>query len=180
MKFLVDAQLPRRLAPRLREAGHDAIHISTNVAAAFTVGLRGKPCETFANDMRVQVSPSGLYTYPDVVVVCGEPRFRDGGEDTLLNPAVIVEVLPPSTEAYDRGEKFAPYWRLESVSDYLLIAQDKRRVEHFVRQPDNQWLVSEATTLDVVVHLFSIDCDLPLSEVYDKMVFPPGQEPGAA
>src|SRR5579871_2603652 len=114
--------------------------ISTNVASLFNVQLQDRPCETYASDMRVQVSPDGLYTYPDVVVVCGEPHFRDEREDTLLNPTVVVEVLSRSTEGFDRGGKFAQYWGLHSITDYLLIAQDRCRVEHFVRQTDNQWL----------------------------------------
>jgi len=154
-------------------AGASRAHnrISTNVAAALTVLLRGEPCEAFSNDMRVQVNESGMYTYPDIVVVCGEPQFRDEAEDTLLNPTVIVEVLSRSTEAYDRGEKFAWYSRLDSLCDYLLIAQDRYRAEQFVRQPDHQWLATEATAPDAVLHLSSLGCDLLLSEVYDKVVF---------
>jgi Uma2 family endonuclease len=120
--------------------------------------------------MRVKVSLTGLYTYPDVVVVCGEIRFEDVDNDTLLNPTVIVEVLSASTEAYDRGEKFEHYRRLESLQEYLLVAQDKVRIKHYVRQ-GAQWILSEASTLDDTVHLAAIDCDVVLRDVYDKVQF---------
>jgi Uma2 family endonuclease len=120
--------------------------------------------------MRVKVSLTGLYTYPDVVVVCGEIRFEDVDNDTLLNPTVIVEVLSASTEAYDRGEKFAHYRRLESLQEYVLVAQDKVRIEHYVRQ-GSQWVLSEASTLDETVHLAAIDCNMVLRDVYDKVQF---------
>ena len=108
--------------------------------------LRGRPCEAYISDMRVKVRHTGLYTYPDVVVVCGETRFEDVDNDTLLNPTVIVEVLSASTEAYDRGEKFAHYRRLESLQEYVLVAQDKVRMEHYAQQ-GAQWLLSEASAL---------------------------------
>jgi Uma2 family endonuclease len=132
--------------------------------------LCGRPYEAYISDMRVKVSHTGLYTYPDVVVVCGEIGFEDVDNDTLLNPTIIVEVLSASTEAYDRGEKFAHYRRLESLQAYLLIAQDKVRIEHYVRQ-GVQWILSEASTLDETVHLAAIDCDVMLRDVYDKVQF---------
>ncbi|MFH1114991.1 MAG: Uma2 family endonuclease [Pseudomonadota bacterium] len=130
----------------------------------------GRPCEAYVSDMRVGVSPAGLYTYPDLVAVCGEVLFEDEQTDTLLNPTVIVEVLSPSTEAYDRGEKFAMYRRLESLQEYVLVSQDKVRVESFVRQ-GARWILSETSTLDATVRLESIGCDLALRDVYDKVRF---------
>jgi Uma2 family endonuclease len=97
--------------------------IATNTSRALGNQLSGRPCETYQSDMRVKVSETGMYTYPDVVVACGTPAFEDAYVDTLLNPTVIIEVLSPSTEAYDRGEKFAHYRRLPSLREYLLIAQ---------------------------------------------------------
>ena len=132
--------------------------------------LRGRPCEAYISDIRVKVSRTGLYTYPDVVVVCGEIRFEGASHDTLLNPLVLVEVLSASTEAYDRGEKFAHDRRLESLQDYLLVAQDKVRIEHYVRQ-GAQWVLSEVSDLHDTVHLASIGCDVGLQEVYDKVQF---------
>jgi Uma2 family endonuclease len=153
-------------------AGVSHMHnlIAGNVYREVSQQLRGRPCEAYISDMRVKVSHTGLYTYPDVVVVCGGIRFEDVDNDTLLNPTVIVEVLSASTEAYDRGEKFAHYRRLESLQAYLLIAQDKVRIEHYVRQ-GVQWILSEASTLDETVHLAAIDCDVMLRDVYDKVQF---------
>jgi len=102
-------------------------------------------------------------------VVCGEAEFEDNQQDTLLNPTLIVEVLSDSTEAYDRGGKFAHYRKLPSLMEYVLIAQTKPHIEHYVRQPDNRWLLSEADSLSDTVHLPSIDCRLALAEVYDKV-----------
>jgi Uma2 family endonuclease len=130
---------------------------------------KGRPCKAYANDMRLKVSPTGLYTYPDIMVVCGTPVFADEQKDTLLNPTVLMEVLSESTEAYDRGKKFEHYRTLASVSDYLLIAQDQHKIEHFMRQTDNRWLFVAYTNLDDVVEIASIACALPLRDVYDKV-----------
>lgn len=121
--------------------------------------------------MRVKIPAMGLYTYPDVVVVCGKPQFEDEENDTLLNPTVIVEVLSKSTENYDRGRKFENYRRLESLTEYLLIAQDRPYIEHYMRQADNQWLLSETKELQDVIELPTIECKLALADVYDKVDF---------
>jgi Uma2 family endonuclease len=143
--------------------------IVTNLVRELSLQLKGRPCRTYANDMRVKVSPTGLCTYPDVVVVCGEARFEDVQRDTLLNPTVIIEVLSKSTEAYDRGEKFEHYRKLASLAEYLLISQDKMHVDHYVRQPDHQWLLSESSAADQRVGLPAIGCELPVAEIYDKV-----------
>lgn len=143
--------------------------VVANVVSELRSQLKGRPCTTYPSDMRVKVSPTGLYTYPDVTVVCGEAQFEDLQQDTLLNPTLIVEVLSESTEAYDRGGKFAHYRKLASVMEYVLIAQTKPHIEHYVRQPDNRWLLAEAESLHDIVHLPSIDCQLALVEVYDKV-----------
>ncbi len=140
-----------------------------NVLAALHGQLKKRPCEIYPSDMRVKVSPTGLYTYPDVVVVCGEPRFDDEQKDTLLNPTVLVEVLSKSTASYDRGEKFEHYRKLDSLNEYLVIAQNKHHVEHYVRQPDNQWLLSETDDIQSIVNLSSIECHLSILDVYDKI-----------
>lgn len=145
--------------------------IAGNIFAAFHAQLRGRPCRAYVNDMRVKVSTTGLYTYPDVVALCGEPQFDDEQKDTLLNPTVIVEVLSPSTEAYDRGGKFGHYRKLASLAEYVLVSQEESHIEHYVRQPDNQWLLSEASGLQEAVQLPSINCTLALSEVYEKVTF---------
>jgi len=148
------------------------VSIVANIMYLLVGQLRRRPCKAYASDMRVRVSPTGLYTYPDVVVVCGQPQFADDQRDTLLNPTLIVEVLSESTKDYDRGGKFEHYRSLASLNEYVLIAQDKHHVEHFVRQPDNRWLLSETNWLEDTIHLSSIDCDLALIEVYDKVELP--------
>lgn len=145
--------------------------IVLNVGAALRQHLKNRPCKAYANDMRVKVGPTGLYTYPDLVVVCRQAQFDDAHLDTLLNPTLIIEVLSDSTEAYDRGRKFAHYRSLESLVEYVLIAQDRPQVESYQRQPDQQWLWTESHDLDNTLRLHSIDCNLLLAEIYDKVVF---------
>ena len=148
--------------------------IALNVSASLHGQLRGRPCETYPSDMRVKVTATGLRTYPDVVVVCGEPQFEDENGDTLLNPILLVEVLSRTTEAYDRGEKFAHYRLLESLAEYVLIAQDRCQVERFTRQPDGQWLLAEAHDLGAAIALPSIGAQLVLAEVYERVKLPAG------
>lgn len=155
-------------------AGASEQHVSivANVMYLLVGQLRGRLCKAYSNDLRVCVSPTGLYTYPDVVVVCGPPQFADADRDMVLNPTLIVEVLSESTKDYDRGGKFELYRSLSSFSDYVLIAQDRCHVEHFVRQPDNRWLLSETNKIEDIIHLSSVDCHLALTEVYDKVDLP--------
>jgi Uma2 family endonuclease len=143
--------------------------IVTNVVAELRRQLKQRPCTVYSTNLRVKVSPTGLYTYPDVIVVCDQPQFNDEQKDTLLNPTLIVEVLSESTKDCDRGEKFEHYRTLPSLVEYVLIAQDKPHFEHFVRQPDNRWLLAETNRLEDTIHLPSIACDLALAEVYDKV-----------
>jgi Uma2 family endonuclease len=148
--------------------------IAGNVFASLHGQLRGRPSETYPNDMRIKVTATGLRTYPDVVVVCGEPQFEDENGDTLLNPTLLVEVLSRTTEAYDRGEKFAHYRLLESLVEYVLIAQNRCQVERLTRQPDGQWLLSEARDLGGSIALTSIGSQLALAEVYGRVKLPAG------
>lgn len=136
--------------------------------------LRHRPCEVHPSDLRVNVDEADLYTYPDVTVICGDPEFADAENDTLMNPAVIVEVLSPTTEAYDRGEKFARYRLLPSLRVYMLVSQDRPRVEWYTRGPDG-WLLHDADGLDATVELTDPGCTLALAEVYAKVSF--GAEP---
>jgi Uma2 family endonuclease len=145
--------------------------IVVNITREISQQLKGRPCEGYSGDMRVKVPSTRLYTYPDVVVVCGEPQFEDDYIDTLLNPTVIIEVLSESTELYDRGKKFGLYRTIESLAEYILVAQDERRIEQFVRQPDERWLLSEYRSLEDTVEMASIQCSLELQEVYDKVAF---------
>jgi Uma2 family endonuclease len=145
--------------------------LATNVTRDLSEQLKERDCEVYAADMRVKVDVTGLYTYPDIVVACDEPQFDDEAVDTLLNPTVLIEVLSDSTEAYDRGKKFAHYRKLKSLREYLLIAQDRCHVEHYVRQADNRWLLSETYEPNDQITLPSINCTLQLAEVYDKVKF---------
>ncbi len=152
-------------------AGRQHNQITFNIAGELRSHLKGRPCVAYVNDMRVKVSQTGLYTYPDVAAACGEPQFEDTHMDTLLNPSVIVEVLSDSTEAYDRGEKFAHYRRLVSLSEYVLVSQDRVCVEQYVRQHE-QWMLSEFTDLESKIALGSIGFGLLLREIYDKVELP--------
>ena len=154
-------------------AGASARHnlIVTNILASLHTQLRQRPCVVYPGDMRVKVSLTGLYTYPDISVVCGQSQFEDDQQDTLLNPVLIVEVLSPSTEGYDRGKKFQHYRTLPTLQEYVLVAQDTRRIERYVRQENDRWLLDDVGGEDGSVDLRSIDCRLVLAEVYEKVVF---------
>jgi len=119
--------------------------------------------------MRVQVDRIGLYTYPDVVAAGSDREFLDRREDTLLNPVLIVEVQSESTEAYDRGKKFEQYRTLDSLQEYVLVAQDRKLVESFRRQPSGQWLLTTAAQADDILELTSITCRLKLADIYENV-----------
>jgi Uma2 family endonuclease len=159
-------------------ASRDHNRIAGSAYATLYGQLRTRPCDIFTNDMRVTVSKTGLYTYPDIVVVCGEGQYQDSEVDTLLNPTLLIEVLSRSTEQYDRGEKFRHYQRIASLQYYVLIAQDKPRIEAYTRQSNNQWLYSVAEGLDASLGLPAIDCTLSLAEVYEKVTFEDDQDSG--
>ena len=131
--------------------------------------LKGKPCKTYPSDLRLKISATGLYTYPDAIVVCGKAEFEDSELDTLINPTVLFEVLSPTTEAYDRGKKSQSYRSIESLQEYVLIWQDQVRVEHYVRHDRGKWLLSETTQLEAILDLGSIGCQLALADVYDRV-----------
>ena len=143
--------------------------ISGNIFAGLHQQLRGKSCEAYQGDMRVKVAASGLYTYPDVVVVCGEPQLEDDYFDTLLNPTVLFEVLSKTTERYDRIAKSGYYRALESLAEHLLVAQDEICVEQYVKQVDGQWALTETRSIEGAIELPSIDCSLALRDIYNKV-----------
>lgn len=143
--------------------------ITVNVSSSLHAQLRQRPCTVYSSDQRVKVEATGLYTYPDISVVCGEARFEDEHLDTLLNPTVIVEVLSSSTEGYDRNEKYAHYRKIESLAEYVLISQVRHHVEHYLRQGDGSWRLSETEELSGSIELPSIECDLALGDVYEKV-----------
>ena len=143
--------------------------ITVNIAGELRSQLKKRPCEAYINDMRVKAAEARSYHYPDIAVVCGAPQFEDTYFDTLLNPTLLIEVLSPSTEAYDRGGKFAHYRKIDSLREYLLISQDQPSIERYLRQGD-VWILSEALGLEASMSLESIDCLLSLREVYDKIL----------
>ncbi len=144
--------------------------ITGDVFNAISNQLADSECEAFIGDMRVKAGTTASYFYPDVVVACKELRFEDDVFDTLLNPRVVVEVLSPSTEVDDRGEKFVRYRQLASLQEYILISQDKVRVEYYLRQ-GTQWISTEFRKLTDVLLLTSINCAFPLRDIYRRVTF---------
>jgi len=148
--------------------------ITGNVLVALHNSLVETPCHIYASRMRIK-TPSGMYAFPDVVVVCDESLLEEHEvDDTLLNPSLIIEVLSPSTALYDRVEKFDHYRTLPTLQEYILIAQDKRRVERFVRQTSGVWALSNVVEGDGIFELTAIGCQLAIEDIYSKVVFDTG------
>lgn len=143
--------------------------IILNLGSEMRAGLKGRPCTVMPRDVRTRVSPEGLYTYPDLVVVWGDMKFTDERRDTITNPVLVVEVLSKGTEAYDRGFKFAQYRTIETLQEYVLVWQAQARVEVFRRQANGQWLLSDFVGMDAVCQFESIDCRVAVAEIYDKV-----------
>jgi Uma2 family endonuclease len=154
---------------------HNLICLYTG--AALASALRGKPCRAYPSDMRVKAGR--LYTYPDLLIVCGQSQLADDKIDTLLNPVVIIEVLSPSTEIYDRGKKFQHYREIESLREYILVSQDNPHVEHFRRQEDNAWLYTDTSGLEAHITLESVGCTLALADMYEQVTFEESGEESA-
>lgn len=158
--------------------------IVVNTVRSLANQLEEGPCSVRTSNTRVRSGPlpkspkrpAGLYSYPDIVVVCSEPKFLDEHKDVLLNPKVIVEALSESTEAFDRGDKFARYQRYNpTLTDYILISQDEAKIEHFHREPDQTWTYQCHLGLKATVKIPSIKCKLKAAEVYRRVKFP-GQD----
>ena len=154
--------------------------ISVNIVISLGTQLKGTPCFAVTKDTKVRSglgmvsvrSVKGMFSYPDILVICGEPEFFDENSDIIMNPTAIVEVLSKSTEAFDRGEKFQRLraWN-KSLKDFLLVSQTKPHVEHFRRQPDDTWNLQEAVGLEATVVIASISCTLKLADIYDRIAF---------
>lgn len=149
--------------------------IQVGISASLFQQTQGRPCEVYGSDMRVKVSATGLYTYPDVSIVCGEPELEDSHLDTLLNPTILIEVISPSTEGYDRGRKSEQYRRIASLQEYLLVTQDRPYVEQYWRQTQG-WLFQDIAGLDTQISLSSIACTLLLGSIYHKVTFEETEE----
>lgn len=148
---------------------HARLHM--NLATELSIALRGRDCEPFGSDFRVRVS-SRMYTYPDISVVYGKPLLADNSQDALLNPVVIVEVLSPSTETYDRGLKLQAYRTITSLQDYILVNQNEIRIEQYTRQENNLWILRDHQSLDEELNIASIGVSLSLGRIYDRVEFP--------
>jgi Uma2 family endonuclease len=144
--------------------------IVTNLSTTLDLQLRDRPCNVYSSDLRVSVRGGEHYVYPDVIVTCGEEAFEDDQFDALTNPLVIIEVLSPSTEAYDRGDKFLLYQTIPSLREYVLVTQAPRRIEVFRKQPDGSWLYQSSPFSPPPLALASIDCTLSPDDVYFKVV----------
>lgn len=158
-------------------SGGTAVHslITANLIREVGNLLKGKPCRVYESNLCVAVTRDVRYSYPDLSVVCEEPQFdpRDKNKTTITNPRAVIEVLSPSTEATDRGEKFERYLKLPSLQEYALVVQTRPRIETFFRQPDGTWIFAYAHGLDASLHLRSLSIHLPLAEVYSGVEFPP-------
>lgn len=147
--------------------------ITVNIASLLTLQFRGGPCEAFTSDLRVQVEKNFHYTYPDVVVVCGELALAEGRTDTIVNPVVIIEVLSESTRDYDRGTKFTAYRSIKTLTDYLLVDQDNVHLEYFSKESDGTWRLREHFSTEEIVKIMSIPATLPIKGVYERVALAP-------
>ena len=145
--------------------------IASNLLGELRQQLKNRPCKVYTSNMRLHIEGADVYAYPDVSVVGKEVRFQDKKQDSLLNPIVLFEILSPATEAYDRGGKFAHYRRIPSLQEYVMVAQDRALVEHYARQ-DEQWTLTQYRGFEATLELPSIQCRIPLAEIYDKVTFP--------
>jgi Uma2 family endonuclease len=145
--------------------------IVINVATDLVIQLRGRNCEVLVTDIKVRLQESRKFFYPDVLVLCGEPQFHDKRKDIITNPVLVIEVLSPSTEAFDRGAKFQAYRTLASLKEYLLVSQEAPLIEQYVRGDDGKWTLTTAAGLESPLALPSVECNLNLGAVYDKVDF---------
>jgi Uma2 family endonuclease len=154
-------------------AGASPAHnrIGVNLTRRLDEQLEGGSCQVFAADLKIRVAAAGPYFYPDLVVVCGKLQLQDSHGDVILNPKVVIEILSPSTESYDRGKKFQAYARHEHLSEYVLVAQDRVHIDHYVRQANGHWDFSSVVDPDDVVELPTIGVRLKISDIYRAVEF---------
>ncbi|MCX6598126.1 MAG: Uma2 family endonuclease [Acidobacteria bacterium] len=152
----------------LRGSGN-ACHslVATNTMAILGSRLRGSGCQVFNSDLRVSVRWDGLITYPDAFVICGEPEYVDEKRDTVINPRLVVEVLSPSTERHDRGEKLRLYKACETLMEYLLIDPNPVEIEHGWRDEHGSWTAETIRAREAVLKLQTVPAELPISEIYE-------------
>lgn len=143
-----------------------------NLSRVLGNNLEDSPCEVLSTDMRVKVDATGLYTYPDVLVVCDSPELEDDQLDTLLNPTVLIEVLSKSTESYDRGMKSKHYRTIPSLRSLLLVSQTEPFIERYDLGEENHWILTEISGMEATLEIPVIDCNLAMSEIYSRTDFP--------
>ena len=153
-------------------AGGSPTHsrIKTNILGELRNRLKGNPCAPYDSDLRIKC-PTGLYTYPDVSVICSELELDDEQKDTVLNPTLLIEVLSKNTEAYDRGKKFDHYRTIPSLREYVLVSQEEPMIQRFLRNDDNTWTMSAVFDLKQAIRLQSLGIEIPLAEVYERVEF---------
>lgn len=153
-------------------ASEEHVNISSNINASLHFQLKKRPCKSYQSDLRVYLPKTGLYTYPDILVVCGKPEFLpDAHLDTLVNPVLIIEVLSPSTADYDKGAKFDHYRTIESLREYILIWQDKKRIARYTKRDDGSWVLNDFIGEEAEIELTSIECRLTMEDIYEKVEF---------
>jgi len=150
--------------------------IVANIIGQLNPQLIDKPCRVYPSDLRLKVEAAELYTYPDAIVICGPSQYADGRKDTVTNPTLLIEVLSPGTENYDRGAKFQNYRMIDTLHDYLMIAQDGVHVEHYIRQDNHAWLLRDFTDVSQVIDLPTICCSLALDAIYRNILFEQGPD----
>ncbi len=155
----------------MTSGNHEHALILSNLIGTLHKPLRERGYWLFARDLRLAIPASDMYTYPDMSIVCGQTQLEDAHRDNLLNPTVIIEVLSPVTEAYDRGRKFHHYQRIPTFHEYLLIAQDAPVIDHRIRQDDNRWLCATVEGREARITLPSLGYTLALSDVYEDIAF---------
>lgn len=143
--------------------------ITANLIITLGAQLRDRRCRVYPSDLKVRLPNSRKFFYPAVSIVCDDTEFADGEKDVILNPVLIVEVLSDSTAAYDRGKKFLSYQQIPSLREYLLVSQDEYLVEHFLRQDGEAWLYTKASGLEESLALPSVECEIALRDVYNKV-----------
>ena len=153
-------------------ASREHNRVKENLSIEIGSRLKGSRCQTFSSDQRVLVDATGLFTYPDIVILCGPGEYAPADRDTLVNPTAIIEVLSPTTKGYDRGTKFRNYQQIASLREYVMVAQDEAVVERYVRQPNGDWLLTTVTGLDKEMALTSVPVQIPLADVYAGVEFP--------
>ena len=153
-------------------ASREYNRIKENLVGELFAHLKGTPCRSYSSDLRLLVEATGLYTYPDIILVCGTEKFDVLDKDTLTNPSAVIEILSPSTERYDRGAKFRNYQQIESLVEYLLVAQDEPVCERYIRQEGGSWGVVSFVGLEASLVLTSVQAEIAMADIFAGVEFP--------